>query len=125
MSIMELINDNNRLLRLAVVFQLDLEDLVLSLKFNSSPAANKIARSDFLNGVSLFLEHAMVSTAPAIESSAIKPTTGVVPVPAAVEGSVPSVDALSYSMAAYSMATTRLPGCKSLFLFFSRTVYKC
>lgn len=117
---MELISDNNRLLRLAVVFQLDLEDLILSLKFNNSPIADKTARSDFLRGLSLFLEHAMVTPAPVIVASAIKPTTRVAPVPTAVKKSVPSVDSLSQSMAA-----TRLPDCKNPSPFIPCTICKC
>lgn len=113
---MELINDNKQLLRLAVVFQLDLEDLILNLKYNHSPAAEKAARADFLRGVSSFLENATVSPTPAIKSPAVNSTTAVVRLapaarlaPVAAPKSVPSVDALSQSMASASLPDSKNP----------------
>lgn len=101
---MELIDDRKRLLRLAVVFQLDLEDFILSLRRNQS---DEMARSDFIQGVALFLNHAMVSL-PATEPLVVKLSTEVTYyAPAATSGSEPSielVDSLSQSM-----ATTHLP----------------
>lgn len=108
---MELINDRKRLLRLAIVFQLDLEDFILNLKGSKSAAADETARSEFVQGVAHFLKQAMVSPpiVPATKSPVVN-TNIRIPrsAPAAILGTtkpaVELVDDLSQSM-----ATTHLP----------------
>lgn len=110
---MELINDRKRLLRLAIVFQLDLEDFILNLKCNKSAAANETARSEFVQGVAHFLKQAMVTppTVPATKSPVVNPSIRI-PCSAPILGSRPAIEPaaeLVVDALSQSMATTHLP----------------
>ncbi|KAL0631380.1 hypothetical protein Q9L58_009752 [Maublancomyces gigas] len=109
---MELINDRKRLLRLAIVFQLDLEDFILNLKCNESAADNETARSEFVQGVAHFLKQAMVTppTVPATKSPVVNPKIRIPrSAPAAILGTTKPAVELVVDALSQSMATTHLP----------------
>lgn len=109
---MELINDRKRLLRLAIVFQLDLEDFILDLKGSKSATVDETARSEFVQGVAHFLKQAMVTppTVPATKSPVVNPNIRIPrSAPAAILGTTKPAVELVVDALSQSMATTHLP----------------